>query len=554
MPLLRNWSSIFLASIVNIPFFVKATVTWVLFAALTIARAEPLAEKPLQPGTGPKHAIAMHGEPRLNAGFANLDYADPSAPKGGDLVLGEVGTFDSLNPFNIRGTAALNLQVLVFESLMQRSANEPFTLYGLVAQSIETPADRTWVEFRLNPQARFSDDSPLTADDVIATFETLREKGRPNHRTFYKKVARVERRDQHTVRFVFGPDGNREMPLIMGLMPVLSAKWLADNPVTDIWMRPPLASGPYSIASAVPGREITFVKNPNYWGRDLPVNRGVYNFDRIRIDYYREANAAFEAFKSGQYHVRKEIDAKRWARGYRFASLSDGRVVREELAHGRASGLYGLVFNTRRPPFDDVRVRQALNLALDFEWANTNLYSGQFRRINSAWDNTGLANTEFRSPQGGGPAAMRGNFREAIALLTAAGFRIVQGRMVGPNGLPLDIEVLNTDADLEKLLLLYQRNLDRLGVTLRVRTIDATQMAARRNAFDFDLVPFHFLGTLSPGNEQAFRWGSEAAGTKGSFNYAGLKSADADLAIKRITDAITREELVDATRALDGII
>lgn len=496
----------------------------------------------------------MHGDPALPPDFAHLPYANPDAPKGGELILGEVGTFDSLNPFNVRGTPALNLQLLVWETLMQRSADEPFTLYGLLAEAIETPEDRTWVAFRLNAQARFADGTPVTAGDVVASYEALRAKGRPNHRNFYGKVARVERPDARTIRFVFGPEGNRELPLIMGLMPVLPKAWIEAHPLTETWLTPPLGSGPYAIADAVPGRGVTYRYNPDWWGRDLPVNRGFYNFQRIRLDYYREANAAFEAFKSGQYHIRKEIDAKRWARGYRFRALSDGRAIKEDLTHGRPSGLYGLFFNTRRAPFNQAKVREALSLAFDFDWANRNLYAGQFRRIDGMFGNSDLANPALKSPSGGGPQAMRPHFARALALLREAGFSVHDGLLADAGGEPLAIEILNTDADLEKLLLLYARNLARLGISLRIRSVDATQFAGRRNAFDFDMIPFTLAGTLSPGNEQAFRWGSAAADAAGSFNLAGVKNPEADRLIAAIAGARTRDELRAAAQALDALI
>jgi peptide/nickel transport system substrate-binding protein len=544
------------------------------------------ADEDLSPGTGPRHAIAMHGEPLYPLDFEHFGYADPLAPKGGDLVVGEMGTFDSLNPYIVRGRPAWSIATgafgrRVFESLMARSADEPFTLYGLLAETVETPEDRSWVAFTLRPEARFSDGSPVTVDDVIFSMETLRDQGRPNHRNFYSKVVRVDRLGERTVRFVFDPEAtDREAPLLMGLMPILSNRYYTENEFDRTSMAPPLGSGPYVVARVDPGRSITYRRNPDYWGKELPVNRGLHNFDTVRHDYYRDGNALFEAFKAGLVHIRVEGDPARWANGYDFPAARDGRIYRDEIEHGRPSGMFALVFNTRRPAFSDVRVREALTLAFDFEWINDNFFHGAYRRTRSFFDNSELAAKGPASelerrilapfpdavradilehgwvpPVGGGQAEIRENLRQAVAILREAGYEIRNRRMINTaTGRPLAFEIMIVEPDHERVALHYKRTLERLGIEVSLRTVDSSQFQQRWDNFDFDMMPFTWGGTLSPGNEQRFRWGSQMADIPGSFNLPGVRSQAVDAAIDALTAANSREELVAAARALDRLL
>lgn len=527
----------------------------------------------------PQPAIAMHGAPLYSPGFRHFAYADPDAPKGGSLTLAQPGTFDSLNPFIVKGMPAAMESDLAFESLMARSQDEPFTLYGLIAETVEVPPDRSWVEFALRPEARFQDGTTITVEDVVFSFKTLRDHGRPNHRLYYRKVARVERPGPRRVRFVFQAGSDWEMPLIMGLMPVLPEARYDGGRFERATLDPPLGSGPYRVASVSPGRSIVYKRVPGYWGRDLPVNRGLYNFDTIRIDYYRDDDSSFEAFKAGLYDLRVESDPARWARGYDFPDARRGLVIRKALPHGRPSGLFGFVLNTRRPLFRNIRVREALDLAFDFEWVNRSLFFGAYRRISSSFDNSELAAHGPPTPaearllapwqsripdaiwrQGYVPPVAqdernRRNLERAQALLKAAGYEIRGGRLVDArSGRPFAFEILLANPNYERLALVYARMLKRLGIQVSVRTVDPTQYEARREQFDFDVIVNTWGNSLSPGNEQAFYWGSAAADEPGSRNYPGVRDPALDAMIAALIQARTRADLVAAARALDRLL
>lgn len=527
----------------------------------------------------PQPAIAMHGAPLYPPGFDHFAYADPNAPKGGSLTLAQPGTFDSLNPFILKGVPAAMESDLVFESLMARSLDEPFTLYGLIAETVEVPPDRSWVEFALRPEARFQDGTPITVDDVVFSFEVLRDQGRPNHRLYYRRVARAERTGPRRVRFVFQAGSDWEMPLIMGLMPILPKARYGGGRFERASLDPPMGSGPYRVASASPGRSIVYGRVRDYWGRYLPVNRGLHNFDRIRIDYYRDDDASFEAFKAGLYDLRVESDPARWVRGYDFPDMRHGLVLRKALPHGRPSGLFGFVLNTRRPLFHDIRVRQALDLAFDFEWVNRSLLFGAYRRIASSFDNSELAAhgpptpAEARllapwrdripdaiwrygyRPPVAADERNRTNLERAQALLKAAGYEVRDGRLVhARSGRPFAFEILLANPNHERLALVYARMLTRLGIQASVRTVDPTQYEARREQFDFDVIVHAWGNSLSPGNEQAFYWGSAAADDPGSRNYPGVRDPAIDTMIATLIQARTREDLVAAARALDRLL
>jgi peptide/nickel transport system substrate-binding protein len=535
-------------------------------------------------GADPAHGIAMHGDPALPAGFDHLPYANPDAPKGGRIVFGVQGTFDTMNPFAVRGIAARGLstpEAYVFQPLMQRSFDEPFSLYGLVAQSIETPADRSWVVFRLDPRARFSDGRPLTADDVLFSWQLLKDKGKPNYRSYYGKVAKAEAIDPHTVRFDLTGADDRELPLILALMPVLPKHAVDPARFEETSLAAPIGSGPYKVAEIRPGESVTLRRDPDYWGKDLPVSRGLYNADEIRFDYFRDANSLFEAFKGGLYDVRTEDSPTRWTTGYDFPAMRDGRVVKDPVPVRTPKGMTGFVFNTRKPLFADPRVREALALLFDFEWVNRTLFNGVYRRTSSYFDGSDLASAgvpaserertllarfpgavredimegRWRPHPGDGSGRDREAAREALDLLGQAGWQLKDGVLVNKeSGEPFAFEFLVASRVQERLALNFAQSLQRLGISMKVRLVDDVQYWRRLQAFDFDMIQFSWGASPSPGNEQFNRWGSRSADRQGSLNYAGAKSPAIDAMVDAMLAARSREEFVDATRALDRVL
>jgi peptide/nickel transport system substrate-binding protein len=526
----------------------------------------------------PTHAIAMHGEPALPKDFATLRYADPQAPKGGRLVQGVLGTFDTLNPFVVRGLAAQSVRGYVIESLMARGYDEPFTLYGLLAESVETDSERTYVTFTLNPAARFSDGKPVTADDVVFSWQLLRDKGRPNHRTYYAKVKKAEIVAERSIRFDLAGSDDRELPLILGLMPVIPRHAVNVDKFEDTTFEPPLGSGPYKVTDIQPGRSATFVRDPNYWGRDLPINRGFWNFDEIRFDYYRDDNAYFEAFKKGLYDVRAELDPSRWQTGYDFPALRSGRVIKDSFPTGLPKVFSAFVFNTRRPIFSDIRVREAIAALFDFEWVNQNFFFGLYERSGSYFEGSELSslarpadererkllapfpqavradvmNGTWRPEGSDGSGRDRDNLKKALALFAEAGFDLKGGVLRNrTTGQPFTFEFLVTSKDQERLALSFSRDLKRAGIAMKVRVVDAVQYDRRRLTYDYDMIQNRWDQSLSPGNEQHFYWSTEAAGVDGTRNYMGARNSAIDAMIAALLRARGREEFVSAVRALD---
>ncbi len=530
---------------------------------------------------GPQHAIAMHGTPLYPDGFQHFSYVNPDAPKGGSIVYGATGSFDSLNPFIVRGTSALGLREHVFESLLARGYDEPFTLYGLLAETIEVPDNRSWAIFTLNPDARFSDGAPVTADDVIFSLETLRDKGRPNYKNYYSKVERIERVGARKVKFTFVPDGDREIPLIIGLMPIIPKHIYEKRNFDRSGFDTPVGSGPYTVEKFVPGSRIVYKRNPDYWGAALPVNVGQNNIGRVTYEYFRDANASFEAFKTGIYHVRSEDDPGRWTTGYGFPAMRAGKVRKKIFKNGMPSGMYALVFNTRRPVFADKRVRSALIQLFNFEWINKNLYYGAYVRTESFFDNSELgshgrpANAGERAllkpypdavtpqimthgweaPKGDINGQDRKNRIRAIALLKNAGYEIQHGTMIDSvTGDPLSFEILVATPAEERLALTWSRMVRQVGVTAIVRNVDPSQYQERRSNYDFDTIFNSWFSSLSPGNEQSFYWGSQAADAAGTRNYMGVKDPAVDAMIDAMLAARTREDFVSAVRAMDRVL
>ncbi len=528
----------------------------------------------------PSHAIAMHGAPALLATFDHLPYAEPAARKGGRLAIGFQGTFDSLNPFNLKaGSTAQGLVGNVFESLMTRSLDEPFTLYGLVAQTIETDADRTFATFRLDPRAHFSDGTRITAEDVRFSFDLLKSKGRPQQRAAYSLVKAVEVKGEATIRFDLSGSADRELPLTLALMPVLPRHRVDPATFEETSLAAPIGSGPYKITEIAPGERLTLRRDPSYWAKDLPIRRGLYNFDEIRIEYYRDANSMFEAFRAGLLDFRVETSPQRWVTGYDFPAVREKRVHREALHAGGPKGMEGFAFNLRRPLFADVRVREALGLVLDFEWINANLYDGLLTRTTSFFDDSELASTgrpasaaerallapfpgvvrddilegRWRPNVTDGSGQDRDAPRRALALLREAGYELADGRLVKDN-VPLAFEIMVKDRNQERLGLNYAQSLARIGVTARVRLVDEVQYQRRRQKFDFDMMIGLWLASASPGNEQRARFGSASAGQDASFNLAGVKSDAVDAMIEALLAARSREDFVAAVRAYDRVL
>lgn len=522
--------------------------------------------------------IAMHGAPKYAAGFDHLDYVNPDAPKGGTLRQGVTGGFDNLNRFALSGRPAAGLHLL-YDSLMRRVWDEPFSLYPLIAERVSMPPDRASVSFTLDPRAQFHDGSPITVDDLLWTFRTLRDESRPNFRNAYSQVESVEKSGPRRVTFRLKPSATREIPLILGMMPVLPRADWQGRDIAATRLDPPLGSGPYRIAEAEPGRRIVYERVADYWAGALPVNRGHYNFDRLVFDNYRDDGVALEAFKAGAFDLRRERDPIRWTQAYDFAP--ERTVTVEAVSHGRPEWARGLIFNMRRPPFDDRRVRRALILALDFEWINRTLYAGVYRRIASTLPNAALAHAgppekaalalltpwrealpnavferAYEPPRtdGSGPRGHRRNLRRAAALLDRAGLKVGESGKRRWGGKSFGFEILLNDPADKRLALTYARSLERLGITVAVRVVDSAQYRARLNRFDFDMTVNRWISTLSPGIEQTYYWGCEAARQEGSRNYSGLCNPAVDALAQAVAGAETRAALETAMSALDRAV
>ena len=531
----------------------------------------------------PEHAITMLGSAKYAADFDHFDYVNAQAPKSGSLRLHALGSFDTLNPYIVRGKPAAGVHHgfgVYFETLAKRSRDEPFSLYGLLAESIETPDDRSWVEFTLHPDAAFSDGSPVTVADVIFSWDILKTKGLPNARATWSRVANVAETGPRRVRFTFAENTDRELPLLVaGFMPILSKDWWARRDFGTTTLEPPLASGPYVIDEVDPGRRIVYRRNPDYWGRDQAVNRGQFNFDTIQYDYFRDAAVALEAFKAGDYDLRFEGDATRWATQYAFPAANTGRVNLAVLSTGTPSGLSALTFNLRKPKFADRKVREALSNAFDFEWINKALLHDGYRRTTSMFTGSDLApigapagaelallepwrgkipdavfGPPYAPPATDGSGRPRANLKHAAALLDSAGWTIQDGQRKNSTREAFQLEITIRRPSNEKIALTYARNLKRIGIETSVRLVESAQFQGMIDTYDFDMV-FGFWGvTLSPGNEQQNYWGAQTANQPGGRNWAGVSDPAVDAMINALGAAKTRAELVAAARALDRVL
>ncbi len=550
-----------------------------LVLGVALALAQVVGVQGADPRATTGHGLSIHGDLKYGPGFKHFEYANPDAPKGGDVRLPAIGTFDNLNPFILKGVAAAGLGQL-FDTLTLASSDEPSSEYGLIAESVEVPADRSWVAFTLRPEARFHDGSPITADDVIWTFQTLKSKGHPFYRAYYAQVAKAETQGPRKVKFSFGAGENRELPVIAGQLPVLSKAYWSKRDFEKTTLEPPLGSGPYRVESVDAGRSIVYRRVKNYWGAKLPVRAGQDNFDTIRYDYYRDSTVALEAFKAGQYDFRQENSAKNWATAYTIPAVTQGLIKKEEIPNQVPTGMQAFVFNTRRPIFQDRRVRQALGYAFDFEWANKSLFYGAYTRTRSYFSNSELASSglpgpeelkvlepfrgrvtpevftkEYQPPVTDGSGDIRANLREALALLKEAGWVVQGGKLANARtGEPMQFEILLDDPNFERITLPFVKNLERLGVTARVRTVDSAQYQKRVESFDFDMAVAVWAQSLSPGNEQTDFWTSERAGIAGSRNLAGVRDPVVDKLVELVISAPDRQNLVARTRALDRVL
>jgi microcin C transport system substrate-binding protein len=517
-----------------------------------------------------RHGLAMHGDLRYPADFSHFDYVNPDAPRGGEIRQAEIGTFDSFNPFIIKGNPAAGVGLL-YDTLMVHAADEPFSMYGLLAEAVETPADRSWVAFTLRPEARWHDGRPVSPEDVIWSFQTLLEQGSPAYRFYYGSVADVEKTGPRTVKFSFAPGENRELPLILGQLTVLPKHYWADREFDKTTLEPPLGSGPYRIGRFEPGRFVSYERVPDTWGKDVPVNVG------------RDETVAIEAFKGGEFDLRVENNSKQWATAYEIPQVADGSIQKQLFPHERTAGMQGFVFNLRREMFRDPRVRRALAHALDFvdfEWSNRALFYGQYTRSRSYFDNSELAATglpspeelailepfrgrvpdevftqAYQPPRTDGSGDIRGNLRTAVELLKEAGWELREGVMTNAEtGETLAFEILLVQPAFERITLPFAKNLKRIGVEARVRTIDTSQYRRRMDTFDFDMTVGSWGQSRSPGNEQREFWSSAAADREGSRNWIGIRSPVVDALVELLIAAPDREALVTRTRALDRVL
>lgn len=527
------------------------------------------------------HGLAMHGDLKYPADFKHFDYVNPNAPKGGEVRRAAIGGFDSFNGFIIKGRGAAGLG-LTYDTLMVSSADEPFSMYGLVAETVEVPKDRSWITFHLNPKARWHDGKPITVADVIWTFNTLVKDGAPFYRFYYGNVAKVEKIGERSVKFTFKPGQNRELPLILGQMAVLPKHYWADRDFTKTTLEPPLGSGPYRLKSFEANRYVALERVKDYWAANHPVQRGEYNFDTIRFEYYRDSTVALEAFKAGQFDFRRENSSKAWATAYDIPAVRDGSLIKKAFGHKRSTGMQAFIFNLRRPLFQDVRVRRAVGYAFDFEWSNKTLFYGQYARTNSFFENSELASVDlpkgdelailqeyrdripaevftkvYANPVSDGSGNIRANLRAANKILREAGWRIDKKTRKLTNqktGQVFKFEIILVSPLMERVVLPFKKNLSRLGIEVSVRTVDSAQYERRVQDYDYDMIIAGWGQSQSPGNEQREFFGSAAADRPGSRNLTGLKDPAVDALIERLIAAPDRKNLVTMTRALDRVL
>lgn len=527
----------------------------------------------------PQHAITLYDEPpKYPAHFTHFAYTNPHAPKGGILKLSAFGSYDSLNDFIERGNSARYLNLL-YDTLTIRSLDEPNTVYGLVAEKIEKAPDASWVRFYLRPKAKFNDGHPLTAEDVVFTFNILKEQGSPFYRQYYADIKQVIAEGKHQVLFTFKQSNNRELPMIVGELPVLPKHWWQGKKFTATNLTIPLGSGPYQITQIKAGSSIRFERVKNWWAKDLPVVAGFYNFDIITVDYFRDMSVALEAFKAGQFDFNLEYSAKDWAKGYNCPALKEGKIIKKELDNHNIATIQGFIFNIRRPVFHDKKVRQAISLLFDFEWSNRQLFYNSYKRLSSYFENSEMAANElpteaelaileplrdkvpaevfekvFTAPTSDGSGIIREQQRKAYQILHEAGYSIKNGKMVNKEGNQLKFEFLLAQANLERVILPFRANLAEIGIDMEVRRVDVAQFVNRLRSRDYDMISFAWSQSNSPGNEQRSYWSSASADQPSSMNVIGIKDPAVDILLEQLIKADTRESLVLHARALDRLL
>ena len=525
------------------------------------------------------HAIAMHGEPKYPDSFQYVDYANPDAPKGGKIILSSTGSYDSFNPFILKGTAAAGIGNL-YETLTTGSSDEAFTEYGLIAKTIEWPDDRSWVAFTIREEAVWHDGKKISPEDVIWTFNTLMEKGHPFYKYYYGDVVEVIQENDNKVRFNFKGNTNLELPLIVGQLPVLPKHYWTNKNFEETSMDIPIGSGPYKIKNFDAGRTITYELDSDYWGKNIPIKKGTENFGVIQYEYYKDRSIEREAFKSGDIDLFSENTSKDWATSYDTPAVQNGLIKKELIEHQNPQGMQGFAFNTRKEIFEDKRVREALSYAFDFEWTNKNLFYNAYKRTNSFFENSELASSgvpsggeldllndykellpqklfqeEYNPPKTDGSGFMRKELQEATKLLQDAGWELQEGKLINKkSGSKFEFELLLVSPAFERIVLPFKDNLAKLGIDVSVRTIDSAQYQNRLDGFDFDMIVSTFSQSLSPGNEQRNFWGSDAAKTNGSRNIIGISNEVIDSLIEKVISAKDREDLIVTTRALDRVL
>ena len=525
------------------------------------------------------HAIAMHGQPKYDSKFQHLEYVNPNAPKGGKVIFSSTGSYDSFNPFILKGTAAAGIGNL-YETLTTNSSDEAFTEYGLIAKSIEWPDDRSWVTFTIRNEAIWHDGKKITPDDVIWTFNTLMEKGHPFYKYYYGDVLEVKKIDNNKIRFNFKGNNNLELPLIVGQLPVLPKHYWENKNFEETSMEIPIGSGPYKIKDFDPGRSITYELNDKYWAKNIPIKKGTENFKIIQYQYYKDRSIEREAFKSNDIDFFSENSSKEWATSYDVPALKKNLLKKELIEHKNPQGMQGFAFNTRKDIFKDRYVREALSYAFDFNWTNKNLFYDAYKRTNSFFENSELASSglpsgkeldyltpymdvlpkeifskEYNPPNTDGSGFIRSELKKASVLLQNSGWVLIDGKLTNKiSGKKFKFEILLVSPAFERIVLPFKDNLEKLGIDVSIRTIDSSQYQNRIDSFDFDMIVSTFSQSLSPGNEQKNFWGSDAANTNGSRNIIGIKDWVVDSLINKIITASTRQELIHATRALDRVL
>ncbi len=529
------------------------------------------------------HAIAMHGKPKYGKDFTHVDYVNPNAVKGGKVVFSSTGSFDTFNPFILKGTSAAGIGNL-FETLTTKSSDEAFTEYGLLAETIEWPDDRSWVAFTLRKEAKWHDGKSVTPEDVIWTFNTLMEKGHPFYKYYYGDVVEVIKENDLKVRFNFKGNTNLELPLIVGQLPVLPKHYWENINFEETSLEIPIGSGPYKINSFDAGRSITYELDNDYWGKNIPIKKGTENFGAMKYEYYKDRGIEREAFKSGEIDFFSENTSKDWASSYDIPAVQKGLIIKELIGHENPQGMQAFAFNIRKDFFKDKKVREALSYAFDFEWTNANLFYGAYKRTNSFFENSELASSgipegkeldlfqsfgdnyeeflppelhleEYNPPKTDGSGFIRKELSKATSLLKDAGWKLNEGKLINKDsGEYFEFEILLVSPAFERIVLPFKDNLEKLGISVNVRTIDSAQYQQRLDTFDFDMIVSTFRQSLSPGNEQRNFWGSDAADTNGSRNIIGIKNPIIDILIEKVISAKDRKDLITTSQALDRVL